>query len=203
METFEQRAERLALHEAAHFILAKDLGFKPKKIAIHIKENQWVDSGSADMSLDSGIVDPKIYAENRIKILLAGVFGECLNHLIKEIKDDDDKKDNLEAVQDHVGRAISPSGSGYGDSRKAFELICLLENISPTNGEDFDTRCNASLQQYLMCTAVDVRRLSRGIRAVADALKKKLVQPGKFDKLGSTSELSEKEVVQILARLSN
>lgn len=133
MEEDKERITKICTHEAGHYIVGRELGFKTKGIDITINKNVG-HSGNSTIELWTPSLDniqkTKDYIEKRVQVLLAGAMSEAT-----------DKNQNYDG--DYACKEWE-SGGAIIDYARVRELIQLLRNISFP-----DTKDETSVQKEL------------------------------------------------------
>jgi hypothetical protein len=120
----KQRLEKIILHEAGHYVIARRLGFQAYQIKICLlyeggQHDCYVVNNTARKLQNQAAIER--FLEERILTLFSGAMAEALT---------EGKVDN------EVAKAVLESEGGRNDEGKISELIHLLNNISHANLAD-------------------------------------------------------------------
>lgn len=126
-----QMVESIGRHEAGHYIIAKELGFKVGAISICITDLAGGHNAKSEIILSQGLtccIGIQKFLESRVQVLYAGSLAESLSdHKI-------DHESALKIIND----------GGKFDYAKARELIHLIRNIKYP-----EANCEKSIQEGL------------------------------------------------------
>jgi len=117
---------QLSMHEAGHYVVASELGFKVQGIKIAVNNSTGKINGTSRINLDYPIHtldDTLKFLESRVMILLAGAISESI------------KSDRID--EDNAAKVLQ-NGSAVDDFAKVQEYINLIRNIKHPTIDSYD-----------------------------------------------------------------